>query len=551
VEEAAPAGDAVNRLDIEAAEEDAVEISEPSEPDPEGPASAEAGRPPLFALPPVLDLETSKRIALRDNPGLDASRQRVEAARQRVRQAQSAWLPTVFFNGAASNTWISENDYKAARNQALWTPITTTAQQIVEPTLQAVGMGQTNALLSAANSLAEATANGLAARRAVDNDLTTYSALFEAQWVLFDGFSRKFNVAATRFNRMEFEAAHLEAQRLLLSAVASAYYSAALAREELTIAQADEAFNLRQLNDAQARRRVGTGSLSDELNFEVRVNNARSEVIRATRSHELALIGLAELMALPAANMPDRTELAPLGEDPPEMLAQPEADALINLAIEERPDLARDEFAIARTGAEAKARKGEFLPDVSVFARRQAVLTEDGLPGQDDFDSTVGLNVSYEIYTGGRRMARYREAQALRREAEYLASESALAVASEVREAVENLAAAQKQLFLQRANAQFVQRNRELVEKEYDAGQASLVRLNEAQRDLIAQQGQLALARVTLRQAWHDLLTATGEVLDPFVGPQADAPEPADVAEEAETEVAEDLADEAVVEEEE
>jgi outer membrane protein TolC len=46
------------------------------------------------------------------------------------------------------------------------------------------------------------------------------------------------------------------------------------------------------------------------------------------------------------------------------------------------------------------------------------------------------------------------------------------------------------------------------------AGQVSLVRLNEAQRDLIQQQGRLALARVALRQAWHDLRVATGEILE-------------------------------------
>jgi len=59
-----------------------------------------------------------------------------------------------------------------------------------------------------------------------------------------------------------------------------------------------------------------------------------------------------------------------------------------------------------------------------------------------------------------------------------------------------------------------VEKNRDLVENEYMAGQVSLVRLNEAQRDLIQQQGRLALARVALRQAWHDLRVATGEILE-------------------------------------
>jgi outer membrane protein TolC len=59
-----------------------------------------------------------------------------------------------------------------------------------------------------------------------------------------------------------------------------------------------------------------------------------------------------------------------------------------------------------------------------------------------------------------------------------------------------------------------VRRTRDLVEKEYSAGQASLVRLNEAQRDLTTAMGRLALARAALRQAWFNLETDTGRILE-------------------------------------
>ncbi|MCH7910780.1 MAG: TolC family protein, partial [Candidatus Hydrogenedentes bacterium] len=85
------------------------------------------------------------------------------------------------------------------------------------------------------------------------------------------------------------------------------------------------------------------------------------------------------------------------------------------------------------------------------------------------------------------------------------------------RRSLETLTAAQQELLIQRETTQFVERNRELVEREYRSGQGSLVRLNEAQRDLIAQRGRLALARVVLRQSWFDLKTATGETLESIV----------------------------------
>jgi outer membrane protein TolC len=75
---------------------------------------------------------------------------------------------------------------------------------------------------------------------------------------------------------------------------------------------------------------------------------------------------------------------------------------------------------------------------------------------------------------------------------------------------------AQEQLKLQRETAEYVRKNRDLVEQEYKAGQASLVRLNEAQKDLVAAEGRLASARVSLFLAWFQLRTVTAESLKEY-----------------------------------
>jgi len=110
-------------------------------------------------------------------------------------------------------------------------------------------------------------------------------------------------------------------------------------------------------------------------------------------------------------------------------------------------------------------------------------------------------------------MARVGEARARRDEAKKTLANLTNNVVSEVRTAVTQVEAAQQELLLQRSNAALVQQNRDLVEKEYAAGQGSLVRLNEAQRDLVTAQSRLALALVSLRLAWQNLLATTGEIL--------------------------------------
>ncbi len=49
------------------------------------------------------------------------------------------------------------------------------------------------------------------------------------------------------------------------------------------------------------------------------------------------------------------------------------------------------------------------------------------------------------------------------------------------------------------------------MEKEYNAGQVSLVRLNEAQNDLVSAMGDLAIARVSMILALEAFDYYTGE----------------------------------------
>jgi outer membrane protein TolC len=112
--------------------------------------------------------------------------------------------------------------------------------------------------------------------------------------------------------------------------------------------------------------------------------------------------------------------------------------------------------------------------------------------------------------------AKHQEAKARLRELEHSLEGAKINITSEVQTVLARVDSAQQQLLLQRRNAKLVQRNRDLVEKEYKAGVGSLVRLNEAQRDLIQAQVSLAKAQAALRQAWYDLETATGRIVEVF-----------------------------------
>ncbi len=425
-----------------------------------------------WAAKSTLDLETAVEIALAGNPGLEASAARVRQAKAQVDQARSTYWPRLDANASGARVDLSENAYQ--QNSAL-------AQ-----------------LVSAAT---------------IDTPEDAYNASLTASWTLFDGFARKFTNAAARYGVQSSVEAMNDARRLLISAVAISYFSAQLAKENIAIAEADEEFNQRQLADAEARQRVGTGALSDVLNFQVRKNQAKTTRINQEYRYEIALYGLAALLGLPESRLPAHVQLARLSPETPPELSSPPVNELIANAMGRRPDIQQAQWSIKQTEAQAKIAQSDYYPTIVLAGSLDGERVDDPGFGQDDFGNRVQVGLSYNLFAGGFTRAKVREVGHRRAELEKRLEELVLSATSDIRSSAALVMTAQAQVALQRENVDLVQRTRDLVEKEYNAGQGSLVRLNEAQRDLTTAQSNLALALVGLRQAWVELETRTGNIL--------------------------------------
>ena len=421
----------------------------------------------------ILDLDAAVVIALTGNPGLEASAARVRQAKAQVDQARSTYWPRLDANASGARVELSENTY-----------------------LQNLAVAR---LLNPAAT--------------VEDPEDYYNMDLTASWTLFDGFERKFSNASARYGEQSSTAALNDARRLLISAVSLSYFSAQLALENIAIAKADEAFNQRQLTDAEARQRVGTGSLSDVLNFQVRKNQAKTTRINQEYQYEVALYGLAALLGLPESRLPDHVQLARLSSETNKELAAPRVDELIDGAMEHRPDIQQIQWTIKQSEAQVKIAQSDYYPTVVVAGILEGARTGDPELGQDDFGNRVQVGLSYNLFAGGYTRARVQEIRQQKIELDNRLEELILSATSDIRSAAALVITAQSQVALQRENVDLVQRTRDLVEKEYNAGQGSLVRLNEAQKDLTTAQSNLALALVGLRQAWVELKTRAGTIL--------------------------------------
>jgi len=421
----------------------------------------------------VLDLETAQEIALAENPSLAAAAERVEQARQRIEQARALYYPSVDAGGAAVSGRMSAAD---AATQSM--------------------------LLGGAD---------------IDQSSEGYQISLGASWLLFDGFSRKFNNLIAESGQQETEQARRDGMRLLLQSVAESYYGAQLALYNKAIAEADFSFNSKQADEARVSMNAGAGSLSAILNFQVQMNNASTEILLAERDYNVALYGLAVLLGCESGRMPEGLRLEQVQMVEESEFVTLTTDQLLQAAADNRPDLLRQEFSVQSAKLAVGSNKARFYPQLSLNGSVDGNRLDDMGFEEDDFGSTVSVNLSYNLFRGGEDRARVAEAKAFQREAARTLEQQKNEVQSEVRQSITRLEQARSQLKLQRASVKLVEQSRDLVEEGYKAGQESLARLNEVQRDLVRTQSRLALSLISLYTNRQALKTATGESLIPYL----------------------------------
>lgn len=438
----------------------------------QGNAAVDPANPDWSAMD-VLGPETAGQIALAGNPTVEAAQARIGQAEERIAQARSAYWPRLDASAGASRLWWSENDY--LENQAY------------------LNLFYPNAVL--------------------DDPYDTYQTDLTASWLVFNGFARSLNKKAAEYGRDQAAYAREDVKRYLLLSVTSAYLSAQLAQENIAITRTDEQFYRDRWEEAKVRRRVGTGTLGDELNFEVRFNAAIADRIRAERVYEAALYSLAALLGLEDASLPGHVSLMALGTESPDEMQHPNAEEWIAYAYEHRPDILRQNVAVKSSEVDIKRAKSGFYPTISLYGTIAGDGSDDTRFEEDDFGSAVGVQLTYNLFAGGFDRARTREAGQREKETRKTLEQARLDAAQGVRSAIANLRGSQEQLLLLRTNEELIRRNRDLAEKEYNAGVGSLVRLNEAQRDLTTAQNRLALAIAGMRQSWYTLEAETGHIL--------------------------------------
>jgi outer membrane protein len=406
-----------------------------------------------------LTLLEAKKLALQQSPTLALAKARIDGAAARVAEAKSSYWPTL------------DVSFGATRNQ----------DRATRPL------------------------------RAYDQN-TRYHLGLSADWLLFDGFQRRFTRLLAEFDHATALANNVDAQRLLLQAVSAAFYSAILAQDSMDIAKEDAEFNRVLHADARKRQEGGIATASEVLNFQLQVGNAEVDYIAAEKAWRIAIVALGELLAITQDDIWESIVLTPPADD---LLSQTvELSELLAYARQHRPDLARVQNDILAANTAIQAARSSWYPSLRLFAD-YGYERADSLHFNENLDREVsfGLSASWNLFEGFRTQALLNRAEAELAAARQSQKELELAIESEIRQNHLALESSRRQLALQESILATAKEIRDLVHQEYLGGTTTITRLNEVQTDVTISAAARSQAYIQVFYSLELLGASTGRIL--------------------------------------
>ena len=362
--------------------------------------------------------------------------------------------------------------------------------QALSPLLPQVSAGVTAARTRSAGT----TTTGPAIRAFDDSTLARVSV----SQLLFD-FGKTFASTEVARKLADVASEDVELQRQLITlAVKESYTNINFAQRLIAVQQ--QALERAELNLRSARGffEVGTRPKSDVARAEVDVANARVDLIRARNAERNARVALNTAMGI-AANTPtqiqDNLVYEPVTLDPAQLLGE---------AHRQRPESRQARLQVEAADARARRAFRDFFPDI----------TASGFYGGTRADLQevweIGLGLSWSLFDGGNRMARYRETRVLLEGAQARVRATELDISREVEQAQINVSEANERIQAAKTAVESALENFRLAQGRFDAGVGTILELTDAQLALTQTQNAETQALADYRIALARLQRAVG-----------------------------------------
>ncbi len=311
--------------------------------------------------------------------------------------------------------------------------------------------------------------------------INSYSSGLSSRVVLFDGFSSTSNVSRTQADASATEFTLDRTEQNTIYQTNQLFLNVVRTQELLKVSEDNLKQSRRQLERIVESNKVGAVAIADVYRQQVQVGSDELALIQAQSNFEKAKADLVAYLgvdfndqyAFDFQGIPsdiDTTEFAALNAQYSNL------DNLVGGALERRPDYraSLESLNSAESGV-TMARAGH-LPTVSASGSFGYSNTElSNLT--DNRNLYFSLNFTLPIFSGFSVQNQVEQAEVQRRNAEQQVQQAERQMRVDVRKALLDLDAAEKQIGVTKASVESAQMDRQIAEEKYNLGAGTLLDL--------------------------------------------------------------------------
>ena len=328
----------------------------------------------------------------------------------------------------------------------------------------------------------------------------SWSRRVSANWLLFDGGDRNFQLNAARANVAAAEANEVAAEFSVAYSVAQQYYAALAARESRAAAEAALTEAELNLRSATARIASGAATRSDSLRAIIAVGNQQLALLTAETELQNANAALTRLVGTPfsVTAAPTDTVLPPVSPDSSEL----------QRFLEDAPAVRTARASVSAASAAVRSSRTDYWPSLSTSYSFTNNISDENFQlwhGRTLKNKSFNLSMNVPIFNGLGREETVQRAKLTEMNARASLRDAQLLAQQQLVQYLGQLRLAQARIAIQQASLIAAQEDLRVQQQRYELGAST-------QLELLTTQTQLNSARYNLVNARYQVRIAKAQL---------------------------------------
>lgn len=316
------------------------------------------------------------------------------------------------------------------------------------------------------------------------------------------------NLSAARSQASAQDATYQAALQNLFVRVTTAYFSVLTSQDALVFAKANEDAYKEAYDQADQRFKVGLSAVTDVYQAKSYYELAKAQTISAQNTLNDAKEALTQITGKPVGDLKKLREDLPLTPPNPS-----DPDAWVQSALKTNATIQAGQYSVQAAEHTIDAARAGHLPTLSASVSRGKDTTwlEHGnynVPGNGAYGTTVGLQVSIPIFSGGATQSRVRQSIYQRDEAQDSLESTRRQVVRDTLNFYRSVLAGISQVEANKASVDSGQKALEATRAGFDVGTQTMLNvlnaiqtLTQAESSYSQSRHQLVLDQLQLKQA--------------------------------------------------